>query len=116
MAGEPLFDLMGASTDAIGASPDTTRVLQDAMSASPDTTPVSPADAGVPGSPALPAILALCDRVVGEIGRRSHLFSWLRAPGSGPEEWLAVDAYYPGHRLVVVCREDRSASDYLYAE
>jgi hypothetical protein len=106
---------MGASSDEIGASPDATRVWQDAVSASPDATPVSPTDA-VPGSPALPAILAMCDRVVGEMGRRSHLFSWLRAPGSGPEEWLAVDAYYPAHRLVVVCREDPSASDYLYAE
>jgi hypothetical protein len=72
--------------------------------------------AAVRAMPSLPAILSLCDRVLGEIGRRSHLFAWLRAPGSGAQEWLAVDAYYPCNRLVVVCREERSADDDLYAE
>src|SRR2546421_11361013 len=65
--------------------------------------------------PSAGAILALCDRLLDEVGRRSHLFSWLRAPGSGPGEWLAVDGYYPRNRLVVVCREDRS-HDGLFAE
>jgi hypothetical protein len=55
---------------------------------------------GVSGSP-LPAeeIVSICDDLLGEVGRRNHLFSWLR---SGPGEWLPVDAYYPAHRLVVV--------------
>jgi hypothetical protein len=65
--------------------------------------------------PSAGAILALCDRLLDEVGRRSHLFSWLRAPGSGPGEWLAVDGYYPRNRLVVVCREDRS-HDEVFAE
>jgi len=62
------------------------------------------------------SVLVLCDRVLGEIGRRCHLFSWLRAPGSGPEEWLPVDAYYPGNRLVVICREEPTEHDRLYTE
>lgn len=61
-------------------------------------------------------ILDLCDRVIGESGRRAHLFAWLRAPGAGPEEWLPVDAYYPAHRLVVVWHEQPSASDSTYTE
>ncbi len=47
-------------------------------------------------------ILELCDRILGEVGRREHRFAWLVAPGAGPGEWLAVDAYYPGRRLVVI--------------
>jgi len=65
------------------------------------------------GMPA-PALLDLCDRALGEIGRRSHLFGWLRAPGS--EDWLPVDAYYPGNRLVVMQREPLTADDELIAE
>jgi hypothetical protein len=61
-------------------------------------------------------ILDLCDRALGESGRRRHLFAWLRAPGAGPEEWLPVDAYYPSHRLVVVWREQPSASDSVFAD
>src|SRR5512143_201285 len=61
------------------------------------------------------AILALCDRVVGEAGRRRHLFSWLRSPGSDTGQWLAVDAYYPGNRLVVVCGEHSAEDEDLYA-
>jgi hypothetical protein len=60
-------------------------------------------------------ILDLCDRALGEPGRRRHLFTWLRPPGAGPEEWLPVDAYYPSHRLVVVWRERPSASDFPFA-
>jgi len=61
-------------------------------------------------------ILDLCDRALGESGRRRHLFTWLRPPGAGPEEWLPVDAYYPSHRLVVVWREQPTASDSLFAD
>jgi hypothetical protein len=61
-------------------------------------------------------ILGLCDHVLGEIGRRSHLFAWLRPPGSGTGDWLVIDSYYPGNRLVVVCREEPAAHDHLYAE
>jgi hypothetical protein len=49
------------------------------------------------------ATLSACDRAVGEVGRRSHLFGWLRDPSGGAESWLPVAAYYPGSRLVVVC-------------
>lgn len=54
----------------------------------------------------LPAgtILSMCDRLLGEVGRRDHRFAWLRVPGSSAGEWLAVDAYYPRSRLVVMCR------------
>jgi hypothetical protein len=58
-----------------------------------------------------PQLLALCDQALGEVSRRRHLFGWLRAPGT--DEWLPVDAYYPGNRLVVVCRESSSAGDEL---
>jgi len=58
-----------------------------------------------------PHLLDQCDRALGEISRRHHLFGWLRAPGT--DEWLPVDAYYPGNRLVVLCRDGRSAGDEL---
>jgi hypothetical protein len=61
-------------------------------------------------------ILSMCDRVLGEVGRRSHMFSWLRAPGSSAERWLAVDAYYPRARLVVMCRPAPGPHDDLYRE
>jgi hypothetical protein len=71
---------------------------------------------GVRALPCAGAILALCDRVLAEVGRRSHLFSWLRAPGAGPEEWLAVDGYYPANRLVVICHVQDDPFGDLYAE
>jgi hypothetical protein len=61
-------------------------------------------------------ILAICDGLLGEIGRRQHRFAWLRPPGPGSEDWLVVDAYYPGNRVVVVCRDEPAAHDHLYAE
>lgn len=61
-----------------------------------------------------PQLLDLCDRALGEVSRRRHLFGWLRAPGG--EDWLAVDAYYPGQRLVVMCREQPEPGDELIAE
>jgi len=67
------------------------------------------------GIPA-PTILAMCDRLLGEVGRRRHMFSWLRVPGSGSEDWLPVDAYYPRARLVVICRPGRGPHDGLYRE
>jgi hypothetical protein len=72
-------------------------------------------DAGLP-NPNLERTLALCDQVMGEVGRRGHLFTWLRAPGQGNEGWLPVDAYYPRGRLVVLYRaRDGSQAD-LYRE
>jgi hypothetical protein len=71
---------------------------------------------GWPASLPVPMILGLCDRVLGEIGRRGHLFAWLRPPGPGTDDWLVVDSYYPSNRLVVVCREQPAAHDHLYAE
>ncbi len=62
------------------------------------------------------AILDLCDRVLNEIGRRRHLFGWLRPNNGAPGEWLAVDAYYPGNRLVVVCRDEPGEHDQLFGE
>lgn len=61
-------------------------------------------------------ILDLTDRILAERGRRSHLFAWLRRPGGGPADWLAVDAYYPGSRLVVVCQDPASPHRELFAE
>jgi hypothetical protein len=64
----------------------------------------------------LSELLDRCDRVLGEAGRRRHLFAWLRAPDGGAEEWLPVDAYYPSHRLVVVWREQPGEHDAVYAQ
>ena len=44
------------------------------------------------------------------------MFAWLRAPGAGADEWLAVDAYYPRARLVVMCRSRPGPHDSLYRE
>ncbi len=71
---------------------------------------------GWPASLPLSMILGLCDRVLCEVGRRDHLFAWLRPPGPGTDDWLVVDSYYPSKRLVVVCREQPTAHDHLYAE
>ncbi|HTU88392.1 MAG TPA: hypothetical protein VMF57_22625 [Solirubrobacteraceae bacterium] len=62
------------------------------------------------------AILSMCDHLVGEVGRRSHMFGWLRVPDSGQDEWLAVDAYYPRSRLVVMCRSSPEPYEALYRE
>ncbi len=67
------------------------------------------------GLPA-PTILSLCDGLLGEAGRRHHMFAWLRAPGAGTGDWLAVDAYYPRARLVVVCRSGSGPHDSLFRE
>ena len=48
-------------------------------------------DAERRGIPAA-TILGMCDRLLGEVGRRRHMFAWLRVPGSASEEWLPVDA------------------------
>ena len=50
---------------------------------------------------ALARALDACDAALGEVGRRAHRFWWLRPPGGGIEDCLAVDAYYPRRRLVV---------------
>lgn len=60
--------------------------------------------------------LELCDRIVGEPSRRQHLFGWLRAPEAPRDQWLPVDAYYPGHRLVIVWRPAPGPNDDLYRE
>jgi hypothetical protein len=52
---------------------------------------------------AVTAALDACDRLLGEIGRRQHRFSWLFDPRGGASEWLAIDAYYPGSHVVVIC-------------
>jgi hypothetical protein len=65
---------------------------------------------------AAPTILSMCDRLLGEVGRRHHMFAWLRAPGAGAGEWLAVDAYYPRSRLVVMCRPQPAPHDSTYRE
>src|SRR5580700_2316802 len=58
---------------------------------------------------AAPQLLDVCDRLLGERGRRRHLFGWLRTPDA--EQWLPVDAYYPGNRLVVLCRDRADDGD-----
>lgn len=67
-------------------------------------------------APGIPEILDLIDRLLAERGRRSHLFTWLRRPGGGPADWLAVDAYYPGNKVVVVCRETAGPYREVFAE
>jgi hypothetical protein len=62
------------------------------------------------------SVLAICDRLLDEVGRRRHMFAWLRTPGAGTGEWLAVDAYYPRARLVVICRSGADPHDALYRE
>jgi hypothetical protein len=61
-------------------------------------------------------ILSICDRLLGEVGRRQHMFAWLRVPGSSAGDWLPVDAYYPQARLVVMCRSGRGPHDERYRE
>ncbi|HUA70571.1 MAG TPA: hypothetical protein VMA96_05805 [Solirubrobacteraceae bacterium] len=67
------------------------------------------------GLPA-PTILSMCDQLLGEVGRRHHMFTWLRAPSAGTGDWLAVDSYYPRARLVVMCRSRPGPYDALYRE
>jgi hypothetical protein len=62
------------------------------------------------------SVLAICDRLLDEVGRRRHVFAWLRAPGAGAGEWLPVDAYYPRARLVVMCRSESDPHDALYRD
>lgn len=61
-------------------------------------------------------ILNVCDRILGEPARRRHLFTWLRSPSAAADEWLPVDGYYPGNRLVVIWHASPAPSDRLYAE
>src|SRR3984885_9512848 len=65
-------------------------------------------------------LLSICDHVVGEVGRRSHMFAWLRVPGSGSgadhRQWLSVDAYYPRARLLVMSRTPPGPHDALYRQ
>jgi hypothetical protein len=57
-----------------------------------------------PVSSDLPAMLNRLDRQLGEIGRRQHRFAWLRDTRTG--DWLVLDAYYPGNRVVVLASDD----------
>ncbi|WP_060886165.1 hypothetical protein [Streptomyces caniscabiei] len=52
-------------------------------------------------------VVGLCDRILGETALAQHRFDWLLGdPGvSGRRAKLPVDAYWPGHRLVVEYRE-----------
>jgi hypothetical protein len=52
-------------------------------------------------------VLDLCDELLEERGSREHSFEWLLGdPGkNGTRRKLPVDAYYPGHRLVIEYRE-----------
>lgn len=63
-----------------------------------------------------PTILSMVDDLLGEVGRREHMFHWLRAPGADVDEWLPVDAYYPRARLVVMCRSSLGPHDSIYRE
>jgi hypothetical protein len=58
----------------------------------------------------------MCDDLLGEVGRRHHMFTWLTAPRGGTTEWIPVDAYYPRARLVVMCRTRPEPHDALYRE
>ncbi len=61
-------------------------------------------------------VVAIVDHILSGPGRRRHLFTWLRAPGADNEDWLAVDAYYPAHRLVVVCQDTASEHESVFSE
>ncbi|MFC8441152.1 hypothetical protein ACFUJT_23675 [Streptomyces griseoincarnatus] len=52
-------------------------------------------------------VIGLCDRILGEPALTQHRFDWLLGdPGAGGRQVrLPVDAYWPGHRLVVEYRE-----------
>ncbi|MFF5922043.1 hypothetical protein ACFY8C_27455 [Streptomyces flavochromogenes] len=52
-------------------------------------------------------VVGLCNQVLGEAALTQHKFDWLLGdPGtSGRQARLPVDAYWPGHRLVVEYRE-----------
>ncbi|WP_017581291.1 hypothetical protein [Nocardiopsis valliformis] len=52
-------------------------------------------------------VIGLCDEVLGETGLPQHRFDWLLGdPGAnGKRAKLPVDAYWPGHELVVEYRE-----------
>jgi hypothetical protein len=56
--------------------------------------------APVAADAAAPVAADLCDSLLDELGRRGHTFGWLRVPETG--EPLAVDAYYPANRVVLV--------------
>src|SRR5436305_5447090 len=73
---------------------------------------------GASSEPRLTAAQALtiCDRILGEPARRRHLFAWLRAPGAAADEWLPVDGYYPGNKLVVVWHATPGAKNSIYSE
>ncbi len=84
-----------------------------------DDAPASRQESGrAPGDgrPGIPEILDLTDRLLGERGRRSHLFTWLKRPGGGAADWLAVDAYYPGNKVVVVCRDTAGPNWAVFGE
>ncbi len=74
--------------------------------------PQTPQGAG----PTVEQVLRVVDRILSEPGRRRHVFGWLKAPGAGSEDWLPVDAYYPGHRLVVVIPNSSGEHEPLYRE
>lgn len=52
-------------------------------------------------------VLDLCDRILCEVSLRQHRFEWLLGDlnANGRQAKLPVDAYWPGHRLVVEYRE-----------
>ncbi|MGW8350952.1 hypothetical protein [Streptomyces wedmorensis] len=52
-------------------------------------------------------VVGLCNQVLGETALTQHRFDWLLGdPGvGGRQARLPVDAYWPGHRLVVEYRE-----------
>src|SRR5690349_20966326 len=72
--------------------------------------------AAIAPAPSAASIVDDCDRLLGEVGRRQHRFGWLRVPDADTDQWLAVDAYYPSNRLVVLCREPPTLHDALYQE
>ncbi len=81
------------------------------------TTEARGPELGTAGSTVTPAeALDVCDRIVGEPSRRSHLFAWLRAPDAPRDEWLPVEAYYPRNRLVIVWRPQPGPTDDIYRQ
>ena len=58
-------------------------------------------------------VVDLCDEILGEQSQRQHRFPWLVGdPGAkGTRARLPVDAFYPGHGLVLEYRERQHTSE-----
>jgi hypothetical protein len=108
MTGNGLFGELAAWTGLAAAPASTTP-----MSASADA--VSATNGSVERVK-VSSILDLCDTVLAATGKRRHAFDWLRSSDGDGSQGMAVDAYYPGQQLVVLCQEQPEPDRSLCAE